>query len=81
MAVDFNKIANLVRYHRKCSGLAQAELALLAGVGKTAVFDVEHGKPSIQWNTLTKILHTLNVEVNFSSPLMAEFEAIEHEKR
>ena len=34
----------IVKWHRKKSGLTQNELADLAGVGKSVVFDVEHGK-------------------------------------
>jgi DNA-binding XRE family transcriptional regulator len=43
-----NERAKVVRFHRKKSGLTQQELAKLAGVGKTVVFDLEKGKKSIQ---------------------------------
>ncbi|HXW53338.1 MAG TPA: helix-turn-helix domain-containing protein, partial [Myxococcota bacterium] len=42
------ELASVVRYHRRQSGLTQQELASLAGVGKTAVFDVENGKTSLR---------------------------------
>jgi DNA-binding XRE family transcriptional regulator len=45
-------LKNIVRQHRRLSGLSQAELAKLAGVGKTVVFDIEHGKESVQFDTL-----------------------------
>lgn len=48
MAVNFGALSGMLRFHRKRSGLTQAQLALLAGVGKTVVFDAEHGKLSIQ---------------------------------
>ena len=57
------------------SGLSQAELAKLAGVGKTVVFDLEHGKLSIRYDTLTKILRVLNISIGFDSPLMARMRA------
>ena len=64
------EIPELVARHRKKSGLSQEQLAKLAGVGKTAVFDVEHGKMTIQMDTLLRILDALNIEVQLLSPLL-----------
>lgn len=64
-----NKISEIVKLHRKKSGLTQKELADLAGVGKTVVFDIEKGKETIRLSTLLKILNILNVKINFESPL------------
>ena len=63
-------IAQLVRGHRKKAGLAQAQLATLAGVGKTVIWDVEHGKESVQWDTLQKIFRVLNITAEWRSPLL-----------
>lgn len=71
------KIAVIVRYHRKRSGLSQLELAKLAGVGKTVVFDIEKGKTSIRLTTLAKVLKVLNISIELKSPLMSEFEKAE----
>jgi HTH-type transcriptional regulator/antitoxin HipB len=68
-----NFILNLgpiVRYHRKKSGLTRVELARLAAVGKTVIFDIEHSKESIQLNTLIKVLTVLNITMDLHSPLM-----------
>lgn len=65
----------LIKEHRRSAGLSQADLAKLAGVGKTVVFDLEHGKQSIRWDTLIKILAALNVSIAFESPLMARLNA------
>lgn len=73
-----DNISELVRYHRKRSGLTQLELANMAGVGKTVIFDIEHGKDSVQWNTMHKVLQVLNISVQFDSPLMTEFEKDRH---
>ena len=54
-----NDLKNVLRHHRRLSGLTQAELARLAGVGKTVVFDIEHGKESVQFDTLKKVLAAL----------------------
>ncbi|NLB91476.1 MAG: helix-turn-helix transcriptional regulator [Clostridiales bacterium] len=63
-------LADIVRKHRKMAGLSQQQLAELAGVGTTVVFDLEKGKETIQLNTLRKILHVLNIKVQLTSPMM-----------
>ena len=63
-----NEIATLVRYYRKQSGLSQKELAKLADVGKTAIFDIENGKQTVQLDTLLKVLDTLNIRMKFETP-------------
>lgn len=67
-------LKNIVRYHRRLSGLSQAELAKIAGVGKTVVFDIEHGKESIQFDTLKKVLAALNVKFVLRSPILERHE-------
>ncbi len=63
-----NNIAKTVRYFRKQSGLSQQQLAQLAGVGKTAIFDIEHGKKTIQLNTLLNVLEILNIKIELKTP-------------
>ena len=41
------KLNEIVKECRKLSGLTQSQLAKLAGVGKTVVYDIEHGKEKI----------------------------------
>ncbi len=65
---NFN-IGTLVKELRKKSGLTQLELATLAGVGKTTVFDIEKNKESVRWNNLLAVLRVLNIKVEFKSPL------------
>lgn len=64
-----DKIGNIVRYHRKQSGLTQQALANLAGVGKTVVYDIEKGKESVQLNTLIRVLGVLNIQLRLDTPL------------
>ena len=71
-------LASLIRKHRKAAGLSQLQLAELAGVGKTAVFDLEKGKATIQLDTLRKILTVLNIKVQLISPFMNQI--ARHEK-
>ncbi|MCI0618572.1 helix-turn-helix domain-containing protein [bacterium] len=71
---DWRKFSRLIKFHRKQSHLSQSELADLAGVGKTAVYDIEKGKTTVQFDTLTKVLQALNIKIVFESPLMQDFE-------
>jgi hypothetical protein len=41
-------------------------------VGQTAIYDVEHDKPTVQWLTVTRLLDVLNVRIRYASPLMSE---------
>jgi HTH-type transcriptional regulator/antitoxin HipB len=70
-----NEIASTIRFHRKRAGLTQKQLATLAGVGKTAVFDIEKGKETIRLSTLTAVCAALNIEIQLESPLMSEWTA------
>ena len=65
---DFD-LGALVRDHRKKAGLTQLELANLAGVGKTTVFDIEKNKETVRWNSLMAVLQVLNIKLEFKSPL------------
>ena len=70
---DSHGIGRMIRFHRKKAKLSQAELAKLSGVGKTVVFDVEHGKKTVRLSTLIKMLYTLNISICFNGPLMNLF--------
>ena len=65
-----NILSQVIRQHRKIAGLSQLQLAELAGVGKTVVFDLEKGKETVQLDTLRKILNALNIKVELTSPIM-----------
>jgi HTH-type transcriptional regulator / antitoxin HipB len=69
-----NEIGSMVRYYRKQSGLSQLELAKLAGVGKTAVFDIEQGKETVQLRTLQKVIEVLNIHMRFDTPFTPPIE-------
>ena len=64
------KISDIVLFHRKKSGLSRNQLADLAGVGKTVIYDIEKGKETILFLTLQKVLKALNIKITFTSPLM-----------
>ena len=75
------KLASTIRMHRKAARLSQLQLAEMAGVGKTVIFNIEKGKETVQLDTLRKILKVLNIKVQFVSPLMNNRQTIENEKR
>ena len=68
--LDPHILSKIIRQHRKIAGLSQLQLAELAGVGKTVVFDLEKGKQTVQLDTLRKILNALNIKVELTSPIM-----------
>lgn len=65
---DFD-LGQLIKRHRKAAGLTQLQLADLAGIGKTTVFDIEKNKPSVRWDSLIAVLNILNIDIQFISPL------------
>ena len=72
-------LARVIREHRKVAKLSQMQLAEMAGVGKTVVFDIEKGKETVKLYTLRKILKVLNIEIQLISPLLNN-QMIENEK-
>jgi y4mF family transcriptional regulator len=73
-------IGAIIRFHRKKSGMTQLELATRCGLGKTVIFDVEKGKPTVRLSTLIKILGFLNIRMELHSPLMDLYKE-QHESR
>lgn len=73
-----DRIGRMIKFHRKKAKLTQNELAVLSGIGKTSIFDIENGKTTIKADTLLAVLNALNIHMKFESPLMKVFE--EHEK-
>jgi y4mF family transcriptional regulator len=65
------ELASIIKMHRKAAKLTQLQLAELAGIGKTVVFDIEKGKETIKLQTLKKIFKVLNIEMKLSSPLLS----------
>ena len=74
------ELAQIIRMHRKTAKLSRVQLAELAGVGKTVVFDIEMGKESVQLDTLRKILKVLNIKIILKSPLMDNLQNSENAK-
>jgi transcriptional regulator with XRE-family HTH domain len=64
------ELAKVVKLHRRAANLSRIQLADLAGVGKTVIYDIEKGKETIQLDTLQKILKVLNIKIVLTSPLV-----------
>lgn len=73
------QIGKVINLHRKKSKLTQMQLADLAGVGKTVVFDIEKGKETVQINSILKVLFVLNIKLEMKSPLMQLLERKDEE--
>ncbi|MEI8005816.1 MAG: helix-turn-helix domain-containing protein [Bacteroidota bacterium] len=73
-------LAQVIRLHRKAAKLSRVQLAELAGVGKTVIYDIEKGKESVQLDTLRKILKVLNIRILLKSPFMDNLQNSENEK-
>jgi HTH-type transcriptional regulator/antitoxin HipB len=69
----FDELARIVIYHRKSGRLNRVELARLAGVGKTVVYDIEHAKKTVRLDTVVKILKVLNIKIELTGPLMQTY--------
>jgi len=76
----FDDLAKVLTYHRKKSGLNRLALSRLAGVGKTVVYDIEHGKQTVRLETILKVLNALNIRIELTGPLMQAYRNAESEK-
>jgi transcriptional regulator with XRE-family HTH domain len=65
---QFINISKAIIKYRNIMGLSRNDFAKLAGVGKTALYDAEHGKSSIKFDTLEKILTALNITIEIKTP-------------
>jgi HTH-type transcriptional regulator/antitoxin HipB len=73
-------LARIIKQHRKAAHLSQLQLAELADVGKTVVFDIEKGKETVKLATLRKVLKVLNIKVRLVSPLMKNDQINDYEE-
>jgi ribosome-binding protein aMBF1 (putative translation factor) len=71
--VMIDVIGEVVKYHRKKSGLSQLELANMAELGKTVIFDIEHGKESVKLSTIKRVFKVLNLKLKLEGPFVEEF--------
>ncbi len=61
-------LSEIVKATRKKAGLTQLELAELAGVGKTLIFNIENGRINAHFENLLQIFRVLNIKLNIETP-------------
>jgi HTH-type transcriptional regulator/antitoxin HipB len=79
--MEDSDIWRVITLHRKHSGLSRLELADIAGVGKTVIYDIEHGKETVQFSSLKKVLDALNIKIRLESPALEFLMSRENEER
>jgi len=79
--MEDSDIWRVITLHRKHSGLSRLELADIAGVGKTVIYDIEHGKETVQFSSLKKVLDALNIKIRLESPALEFLMSREKEER
>jgi len=77
---NFKHVGQIIHFHRKKAGLSRIDLAMVAGVGKTVIYDIEHGKKTVWIKTLLKILDALNITMLLDGPIMENFTETEDAK-
>ncbi len=77
---QIQELGEIIWMHRKAAGLSRIQLAELAGVGKSVIYDVEKGKESVQLDTIQKILKVLNIKIILTSPLLDNLLSTSNEK-
>ena len=70
MTVNLNdkNLSEIIKSARKKAGISQIQLAELAGVGKTLIFNIENGRINAQFEKLLKIFHVLNLKLMVETP-------------
>ena len=71
---ESHSFGSILRSLRKKSGLTRNEVAALAGVGKTTVFDIENDKRTVQLNNVLKVAKVLNILIKLRSPFDEEWQ-------
>lgn len=62
------EIGLAVKNAREARGLTQKQLADAAGIGKTAVFDLEHGNEGVRLRTLLAVFGILDLSLSVQTP-------------
>jgi transcriptional regulator with XRE-family HTH domain len=63
-----SQVGHVLRAVRKVSDVRLEDIALLAGMSKQTVQDIEHGKPTAQIGKVMTLLQSLGVRVDLVVP-------------
>jgi transcriptional regulator with XRE-family HTH domain len=66
MSITAQQLGRMVRETREARGLSRREATEQAGIGKTALYDLEHGNPGVRWNTLVAVLDLLGLHLELT---------------
>lgn len=72
--MDMDALGALIRHHRKRAQLSRKDLAQLAGTGSTVLYELEHGKATVRFDILVKVMNVLNMGLQPTGPFVDEFE-------
>jgi HTH-type transcriptional regulator/antitoxin HipB len=81
MTVKFDQFSHSIKLTRKAAGLSQAQLAELAGVGKTLIFDIEKGHDDVSFSKLSRVLEALNIHLEIKLPFTPPLDETRNETR
>ena len=70
---NLSDLGKIILYHRKKGNFSRSELADMAGVGQTVIYEVEKGKITIRSEIMFKILDALNIRIALTSPFIDEY--------
>ena len=77
MNIPIQSVAELgraLRAVRRSSGVRIDDMAATAGVSKQFASDVEHGKPTVQFDRVIKLLREMGISVSIDIPSDAQDE-------
>ena len=60
------QLGDALRAARKQLGLTQPQLALAAGVGVRFIVELEAGKPTLQWESVLRVIDALGGEIQLN---------------
>lgn len=63
MSISAQDLGVAVREARETLGLSRREVTEQSGIGKTALYDLEHGNPGVRLNTLIAALDSLGLDL------------------
>lgn len=65
-------LSEVIKQTRKLAHLTQNQLAEIAGVGKTLIFEIEKGEKKVSLEKLIKVCQVLNIRIELKLPLDLE---------
>lgn len=66
MSISAQDLGVAVREAREQQGLSRRDVTEQSGIGKTALYDLEHGNPGVRLNTLVAVLDLLGLDLALS---------------